>query len=98
METVRATSEACLLQLKIIDLENMAKVKQAAGQSLRSDYDTLMGFLVQNYESKQNWRREVGIVSMSPRATRNRFIMTLRSKNTATDFANTIATLGIRHP
>ena len=48
LETVRAKSEACLLQLKIADLESMSNynVKQAAGQSFKPDYNILMGFLV----------------------------------------------------
>ena len=50
LETVRAKTDACLLQLKVSDLESMPSVKAAAGTSLRPDYDILMGFLVQNYE------------------------------------------------
>lgn len=48
LETVRARNEACLLQLKVTDLESMSKpnVKQAAGQSFKADHDILMGFLV----------------------------------------------------
>lgn len=62
LETVKARSNACLLQLKKSDLESMAKVGLAGGRSFKADYDTLMGFLVQNYESKQKWRNDAGIL------------------------------------
>ena len=48
LETVRAVSDACLVQLKVSDLESMAKPNktQAAGSSFKKDYDILMSFLV----------------------------------------------------
>ena len=69
LETVKAVGNACLLQLKMSDLESMAKPQktQAAGSSFKADYDILMGFLVQNYETKQNWRREVGVIRSNSR-------------------------------
>jgi len=89
LETVIAKSEACLLQIKVTDLENMAKPNktQAAGSSFKPDYDTLMGFLVSNYETKQNWRKDVGIIiaagAKSPRATK--YGTTFRSVGTTTN-------------
>ena len=50
-ETVVATSEACLLQLKVSDLEGMGKNKLGGGgASFKADYEVLMSFLVQNFE------------------------------------------------
>ena len=48
LETVRAVGDACLLQLRMSDLESMSKPNktQAAGSSFKPDYDILMGFLV----------------------------------------------------
>ena len=44
--------DACLLQIKVADLEAMSKPNKlaAAGAGFRADYDILMSFLVQNYE------------------------------------------------
>ena len=51
-ETVRAIGDACLIQLKVADLESMAKPNKmkAGGASFKADYDILMSFCVQNYE------------------------------------------------
>lgn len=59
-----------------------------------------MGFLTSNYESKQSWRGEIGLLSMSPRATRAKgFNNTFKSKATITnEFGSSIKTLNIRHP
>lgn len=48
LETVRSIKESCLLQLKVSDLELMAKPtkNQAGGYSYKTDYDILMSFLV----------------------------------------------------
>lgn len=72
LETVRAVKEACLLQLKVSDLEGLAKPNklQAAGSSFKADYDILMSFLAQNHETKQGWRKELGIVPTSPMRTK----------------------------
>ena len=53
-ETVRATCESCLLQLKVDDFESLSKPSKmkAGGASFKADYDILMSFLVQNYETK----------------------------------------------
>ena len=83
---MKALNDACLLQLKVSDLESMAKPNkmQAAGSSFKADYDILMSFLVQNYETKQGWRKEVGLLPVSPRATKSKFGGTMRSKGTNT--------------
>ena len=57
---------------------------QAAGSSFKQDYDILMSFLASNYETKQSWRKEVGVIN-SPRQTRNKFGNTFKSKGTTTD-------------
>ena len=51
-ETVRAVGPACLIQLKVSDLESLSKPSKmkAGGASFKKDYDILMSFLVQNYE------------------------------------------------
>lgn len=75
-ETVRATTEACLLQLKVDDFESLAKPSKmkAGGASFKADYETLMSFLVQNYETKQSWRKEIGLFgATSPRGTKTKF-------------------------
>lgn len=54
LETVRADSDACLIQIKVSDLEAMAKpnLKKGGSGNFKADYDILMSFLVQNYETK----------------------------------------------
>ena len=85
METVRAVKEACLLQLKVSDLEIMAKPNkmQAGGSSFKADYDILMSFLVQNYETKQGWRKELGLLPQSPRRTKSKFGISFQTKTSA---------------
>ena len=47
-ETVRAIGAACLIQIKVVDLESMAKPSKmkAGGASFKADYDILMSFCV----------------------------------------------------
>ena len=54
VDTVKAIGASCLLQLKVDDLESLAKPSKmkAGGASFKADYDILMSFLVQNYETK----------------------------------------------
>ena len=58
METAFALTECCLLQMKKSDLMNLASsdFKIGAGGSGIEDYNTLMGFLEQNFITKNNWR------------------------------------------
>lgn len=50
LETIRARSSACLLQLKVSDLEGISQVKRSA--FLQRDYEILMSLFVQNYTAK----------------------------------------------
>jgi len=74
METVVAHGPACLLQLKIADLTDMLSGgKIGGGATMQKDYDTLMSFLTSNYETKTNWRKNVGILPSSPKNTMSKF-------------------------
>lgn len=73
METVVAKSNACLLQMKVVELHELKSGKSCGGSTLQKDYDTLMSFLVSNYETKTYWRKEVGILPTSPNNTKSKF-------------------------
>ena len=48
--------------------------KVGGGATLKKDLDTLMSFLGSNYETKTEWRRNVGILpALSPANTRSKF-------------------------
>jgi hypothetical protein len=63
-ETVYAVEDSCLLQLKLTDLEEMTSslLKQGAGMTFKPDHLMLMSFLESNFDTKQEWRIEQGIV------------------------------------
>jgi len=61
---VNAVEDSCLLQLKLSDLEEMKSslLRQGAGLTFKPDYVMLMSFLESNFDTKQEWRIEQGIV------------------------------------
>ena len=68
-ETVVAKGHACLLQLKVSDLDAMLDgLKLGGGATLCEDFRTLVQFLGSNYDTKTEWRKEAGIISASPKA------------------------------
>jgi len=75
LETVVAQGHACLLQLKVQDLENMIAqdIKLGGGATLKNDYEVLRSFLGSNYDTKTVWRKDVGIIPKSPKATQSKF-------------------------
>ena len=74
METVVAVGKACLLQMKVTELNELCHGgKVGGGATLRKDYDTLMSFLGSNYETKTDWRKNAGIIPCSPANTRSKF-------------------------
>lgn len=58
LETVTASKESCLLQLKTSDLQALSlnDQKPIAGGSFIKDYTTLMSFLESNFTTKNDWR------------------------------------------
>jgi hypothetical protein len=81
-ETVVAHGPACLLQLKVQDLEAMVghkDVKLGGGASLQKDYEVLISFLGSNYDTKTVWRRDNGILPISPKNTHSGKFGTFRS-------------------
>ena len=74
METVVAKGNACLLQMKVNELNDLVTGgKVGGGADLRKDYQTLMAFLEQNYETKTEWRKTVGILPSDPANTKSKF-------------------------
>jgi hypothetical protein len=76
LETVVAQGAACLLQLKIKDLDAMINhkdIKLGGGATLKNDYEVLLSFLGSNYDTKTVWRKDVGIIPKSPKTTQNKF-------------------------
>jgi CRP-like cAMP-binding protein len=64
METVYALTDCCLLQMKKIDLQQLmsSDFRIGAGGNGIEDHNTLMGFLEQNFITKNNWRIKQGII------------------------------------
>lgn len=52
------------MQIKLKDLEEMTSklLKVGAGLTFIEDHSILMSFFLSNYETKSEWRSEVGIV------------------------------------
>lgn len=66
-ENCHSINDSCLLQMTIDDLEAMSP-KQAAtgdGETFQQDYEVLVSFLEKNYDVKNRWRREQGLVTKS---------------------------------
>ena len=88
METVVAKGNACLLQLKVSELnELLVGGKVGGGATMQKDFDTLMSFLTSNYETKTQWRKGIGILPTSPNNTKSKF-GTFRSTNTSKKLVN----------
>lgn len=63
METVRAITDGCLMQVKLSDLSDMTSklMKVGGGLTYIEDHQVLMSFFENNYEQKQQWRAVMGI-------------------------------------
>lgn len=63
-ETCHSINESCLLQLSVEDLVTMSSQKAAVGGGgmLVKDYEVLLSFLEKNFDVKNAWRKEQGLV------------------------------------
>ena len=71
MEKCEALSDACVLTLKVQDLINMAEKKAATGGggTLKPDYQILLSFLEKNFDCKNQWRQDAGILDQQIKET-----------------------------